>query len=447
MGKSSRTISKTWSVCSMSKIPPTIEKEILSAFSGGLVPSRGTGFVQMGRDSELGSVMANLASTGDRDSGLGVFRFVVGQYGSGKSFMLQFIREVALGKDFVVLNADIARDCRFTGSGKEGLKLYRELIKNMSTRTQATGGALEIVLNKWISKIRSNLAKSKGIEEANVSVSMILQEMRRMTSDMAYMPMYSDFIRMVSRYWIASESQSLENDALRWLKGDYEQRSMARNDLDIGVIIDDSNWYQFIRIWTRFVVSIGYRGLVIILDEGVFLAKLSKKACDNNYDSILAIYNDIYSGSTRNLSVFMSETPASLDDNKRGLYSYDPLRTRLEPGRFINGFSNPNGPVMTLRFLNREEIVALLTNLSEIHAHVNKYECTVSEDDIRSFVDRAFAQSVSGEILPRMVCREFLGVLEIMRHEGMTFSEIVRGFRFGSDGDRFREDINADLDV
>ncbi len=175
----------------MIKIPLGIEKEILSAFSGGLVPSRGTGFVQMGRDSELGSIMANLDSTGEKD-GLGVFRFVVGQYGSGKSFMLQFIREVAINKSFVVLNADLTRECRFNGSGKEGLKLYRELIKNMTTKTQPTGGALEVVLNKWISKMRSDLAKSNGIDESNVSTSMILTEMRRITSSMSYMPMYSD---------------------------------------------------------------------------------------------------------------------------------------------------------------------------------------------------------------------------------------------------------------
>ena len=379
----------------MIKIPLSIEKEILSAFNGGLVPSRGTGFVQMGRDSELSSVMANLDSTGEKD-GLGVFRFVVGQYGSGKSFMLQFIREVAIHKGFVVMSADITRECRFTGSSKEGLKLYRELIKNMTVKTQPKGGALEIVLNKWISKLRSDLAKGNGIDESNVSTSMILIEIRRITSDMSYLPMYSDFIRMVSRYWLASNSQSLENDALRWLKGEYEQRSMARNDLDIGVIIDDSNWYQFIKIWTQFVVSIGYKGLIIIIDEGVYLAKLNKKARDNNYDSILAIYNDVYSGNTRNLSIFMSETPASVDDDRKGLYSYEPLRTRLEPGRWINGFSNPNGPVMTLRFLNRNEIMALLQILGEIYEHVNKCDCNLTNNDIKQFVNRAFSQSISG---------------------------------------------------
>lgn len=430
----------------MIKIPLSIEKEILSAFNGGLVPSRGTGFVQMGRDSELSSVMANLDSTGEKD-GLGVFRFVVGQYGSGKSFMLQFIREVAIHKGFVVMSADITRECRFTGSNKEGLKLYRELIKNMTVKTQPKGGALEIVLNKWISKLRSDLAKGNGIDESNVSTSMILIEIRRITSDMSYLPMYSDFIRMVSRYWLASNSQSLENDALRWLKGEYEQRSMARNDLDIGVIIDDSNWYQFIKIWTQFVVSIGYKGLIIIIDEGVYLAKLNKKARDNNYDSILAIYNDVYSGNTRNLSIFMSETPASVDDDRKGLYSYEPLRTRLEPGRWINGFSNPNGPVMTLRFLNRNEIMALLQILGEIYEHVNKCDCNLTNNDIEQFVNRAFSQSISGEVLPRIICREFLAVLEIIRHENLGFSDIACGYTFPPDKDNVREDINMELDV
>ncbi len=431
----------------MIKIPSRIEKEILSAFSGGQVPSQGTGYVQFGRDSELISVDKNLKATGEKD-GIGVFRFVSGQFGAGKSFMLQFIREVAIKNDFVVLNANITRECRFTGSRKEGLRLYRELIKNMSTKTQPTGGALEIVLNKWISKIRTELANTNNIDEENVTTSMIMKEIRRITSEMSYMPMYSDFIRMVSRYWISASSQSLDNNALRWLKGDYEQRSLARNDLDIGVIIDDSNWYHFIRIWTRFVVSIGYKGLILIIDEGVYLAKIGAKARENNYDSILAIYNDIYSGNTRNLSVFMSETPASVEDRVRGLYSYDPLRSRLEPGRVINGFSNPNSCVITLRFLNKNELGALLLTLSEIHAHVNKYERSISEEDITEFVRKESSKNITGNILPRDICMTFLAVLDIMSQEKMSFSQIYGSVPINiKTDDGSRENIDEVLDV
>ena len=185
----------------MVKIPLRIEKEILSAFNSGVVPRQGAGFVQVGRNTEFRSIKADLDSTGEKD-GMGKFRFITGNYGAGKSFMLQFIREFSLKTGFVVMDADLSNDRRFTGSNKEGLKLYRELIRNMSTDTYPTGGALEMILNKWVDGIRNELADRNGVDPKNISTMMIQTEIRQRTREMTATPMYSDFIRMVTRYFL-----------------------------------------------------------------------------------------------------------------------------------------------------------------------------------------------------------------------------------------------------
>lgn len=431
----------------MVKIPPRIEKEILSAFNSGVVPRQGAGFVQVGRNTEFRSIKADLDSTGEKD-GMGKFRFITGNYGAGKSFMLQFIREFSLKTGFVVMDADLSNDRRFTGSNKEGLKLYRELIRNMSTDTYPTGGALEMILNKWVDGIRNELADRNGVDLKNISTMMIQTEIRQRTREMTATPMYSDFIRMVTRYWLSSSDSRMENKALDWLKGDYEQRSLARQDLDIGIIVDDSNWYQFIKIWSGFVVSMGYKGLIVIIDEGVNLAKQHSKTREKNYECILSMYNDINSGKSRNLSIYMSETPQGVDDVRRGLYSYDPLRTRLEPGRFVNGYNNQFGPIMTLRYLNQSEVEALLMILREIHAHVHKYESRVTDDDIKAFVRNAFRMEASGNVTPRVVTKQFLGVLDILNQdESLDFMTVIGGVRIEPDSYSETEDISGALEV
>lgn len=432
----------------MARIPMRIEREILSSFNSGVVPRQGTGFVQVGRNAEFRSIKRDLDSAGQKE-GMGTFRFIVGNYGAGKSFMLQFIREFSINNNFVVMDADLTPDRRFTGSNKEGLKLYRELIKNLSTKAFPTGGALEPLLNKWIDTIRKGISEECQIDPENVTDSQIITEIRKRTYEVSTLPIYSDFIRMVTNYWRASKNQSQENPALNWLKGDYEQRSMAKQDLGVGVIVDNTNWYQFIRIWSKFIVSIGYRGLVVIFDEGTILGKMSSsKARENNYECILTMYNDINTGNTRNLAMYMSETPMAVDDRRRGLYSYDALRTRLEPGRFVNGYNNQYGPVMTLRYLDQPEMEALLTILRDIHAHVYKYEATVTQEMIHSFVYEKFRDEASGQVTPREMSRSFLGVLDVLyQNDGLSFPEIVGTVRVIGDTYSISEDIYKDLEV
>ena len=245
-----------------------IANVLLKAFSQGVVPQKGLGVIAVGRKAEITSIDDDLKGA---MNGQGSFRFVVGGYGTGKSFMLALTREHSLQLGMAVMSADLTESALFSGS-KKGLNLYRKLVAGMSVSGKQ-GGAMETVLKRWVERIKKDIAQRTGSEISNVTTSEVIAEIRRITAGMSEMPLYGVFITMVGRYY--AELGFPTQNALTWLKGEYEQRSLAKQDLGIGTIIDDTNWFDFIKIWSEFVRHAGYKGLVLLFDEAVSIYKIS----------------------------------------------------------------------------------------------------------------------------------------------------------------------------
>ena len=136
-------------------VPKRIATMLINSLKGGVVPRVGLPYITVGREAEIGALLRDLDIVAD---GGASFRFVVGRYGSGKSFLLQTIRNHAMGKNFVVADADLSPERRLQGSKGQGLATYRELVRNLSTRTRPEGGALTLVLDRWISGVQAAVA-------------------------------------------------------------------------------------------------------------------------------------------------------------------------------------------------------------------------------------------------------------------------------------------------
>lgn len=415
-------------------VPKKIARKIVKAYSQGTVPREGLQFVAVGRKDEIKSILRDFEDTEDGD---GTFRFIVGGYGSGKSFLTQLVRNQAVMSGFVVMDADFSMTRRLVGSKREGLNMYRELIKNMSIKSKPDGGAVETIIKRWVDGIRKDLAKERGRDVESVPDYAVIDRIRELTEDMASIRYYDDFIDMVTLYWKTYRNEERDNPALKWIKGEYEQKTLAKRELGIGTIIDDQNWYEFIKVWAKFSVAAGYKGLIVMLDEGINLYKLtSSKARENNYECILSMYNDITQGKSEYLSIYMCETPKSLEDRNRGLYSYDAIRTRIEPKRLnASNLIDQMGPIITLLPLTKNEMMALLFILRDIHARAYDYVTEVTDRDIQDYLGPIYASLGVQEMLtPRQVAGGFIEILNLKYQNPKTpFMDIVRGFDYKDD--------------
>ncbi len=425
------------------KVPKRIENIIMNALQGGVVPRTGLGYIAVGREQEITTLLKDVEIV---ENGGATFRFVSGTYGSGKTFLLQTIKEYAMAKGMIVADADLSPNRSLIGSSnrKKGLATYRELMCNLSIKTSPTGSALGKILDLWLNMIWIDVAKNigQGGIQGNALEEMVTNKIYETILDMQEMVHGYDFANILVMYWKASRVNDAEIKAktLRWLRGEYNTKTEAKQDLGVSNIINDDDWYEYIKLFSNFFVKIGYKGFIVIIDELINIYKCkSPVARNNNYEKILAMYNDTMQGKARYLGIIMGGTPQSIEDVNRGVFSYEALKSRLESGKYgTNKMINLMTPIIRIMPLTKEEIIVLLEKLAEIHADLYDYELKITIEDIIDFIEEA----IQGEknVTPRSIIRDFIEVLNLFyQNYNLSIKDIMNAFKYSDDVEDVQE--------
>lgn len=382
------------------RVPKRVAAVILNSLKGGVVPRIGLPYITVGREVEIRALLTDLSLIAD---GGASFRFLVGRYGAGKSFLLQTIRTHAMGEGFVVADADLSPERRLQGGQGQGLATYRELIRNISTKTRPEGGALSLILDRWV-------ASCADVDESVVNTQLApLEEMVH----------GFDFTRMLRRYRTAGSEGDEEtmSRVTKWIRGEYRTKSEARAELGSSTIISDDDWYDYVKLIARFLVCSGYKGMLVLIDELVNLYKIPNAITRQyNYEKILTMYNDTLQGKAQYLGMIMGGTPTSIEDRRRGVFSYEALRSRLAQGRFAReDLKDMLAPIIRLQPLTYEELLVLIEKLMQIHAGYFGWTPTLTENDLVDFLKIEFGRvGADTHLTPREVIRDFIELLDIL---------------------------------
>jgi hypothetical protein len=393
---------------------------IINSLMGGVVPKLGVQHITVGRSDEIAAVVDALEDVRDGHS---MVKFWVGDFGSGKSFMLHLLNVIAMKQKFVVANADFTPDNRLYSNDGKGRALYSAIMDNVAIQTKPEGGALPTLLEKWIEQVIVRSAEEHAIalteirDEAHLNLiqANILKTINQLTDVGGF-----DFATVVMKYYegYIKNDDVLRRNALRWLKGEYHTKTEARQDLGVREIINDLNFYDMLKNFCRLFVSMGYSGFMINLDEAINLYKISTSVMrEKNYEKILTVYNDCFQGKITNLFINIAGTTETIENPRRGFFSYDALKTRLETNKFetaeIRDFAQP---VIRLFPLDHNEIFVLLQKLKAIFDLNHKVNINITDDDIHLFMEELFNKPGASEFLtPREVIRDFLSILSILR--------------------------------
>ena len=384
------------------RVPKRIAAVIINSLKGGVVPRIGLPYITVGREREIQALLHDLDLVAD---GGASFRFLVGRYGAGKSFLLQTIRTHAMGNDFVVADADLSPERRLQGGQGQGLATYRELIRNLSTKTRPEGGALALVLDRWVAALREQ-------PDAETALAAQLSPIQELVCGF-------DFTQALRLYYRASLEGNDETRAgvVKWLRGEFRTKTEARGELGVNACITDDTWYEYLKLFAQFLVGAGYKGLVVLIDELVNLYKIPNATSRQyNYEKILTMYNDTLQGKAHHLGIIMGGTPQSIEDRRRGVFSYEALRSRLTQGRFASaGLADMLAPVIHLEPLTYEELLVLIEKLADIHAGYFGYERTLTEAQLVGFLRVEFGRvGADTHLTPREVIRDFIELLDIV---------------------------------
>ena len=433
------------------KIPRRIAQTVVNSLKGGVVPRVGLPYITVGRRQEIEALLRDVDIVSE---GGAAFRFIAGNYGSGKSFLLQTMRNYVMDRNVVVMAADLSPERRLYGNQGQGLATYRELIKNLSIKTQPEGGALANVLDRWISTVQMQTAETAGCStDSPEFAERVEQQIFAVVRTMHDLVHGFDFARLLSLYYraFAEGDDELKGKVLNWFRGEYANKSEARADLGVNVAITDDNWYDYLKLFAFFFHSAGYSGLIILVDELVNLYKIPNSiARQYNYEKLLAMYNDALQGKARYIGTLMSGTPQSIADPRRGLYSYEALRSRLQEGKFTReqGVSDLLAPVIKLRPLTAEEMTVLTEKIALIHAGLYEYEPRLTDDDLVAFIRTEYARiGADTHITPREVIRDFIELLDLLfTHADLTLDSLLQSETFNYAKPELEEkDIDAEF--
>ena len=414
--------------------PKRITSTVLNALKGGVVPRVGLEYITVGRDREIDALLRDIDIIAD---GGAAFRFIVGNYGSGKSFLLQTIRNYATERGFVVVDADLSPERRFVGAKGQGLATFKELMKNMSTKTKPDGGALPLILERWISGIQSAVAAEDGVLPGDPAFDRLVeQKVYQVTGNLQGMVNGFEFAKAVLLYYEAylSGDDSLKSNVLKWFRGEYPTKTEAKRELNINFIVTDDTWYDFLKIFAEFMVYAGYRGMLVLIDELVNLFKIPHSATrQSNYEKILTIYNDVLQGKAQHIGFLIGGTPQCIEDKYKGVFSYEALRSRLSEGRFASDtVKDMLSPIIRLKMLTYEEMYVLIEKLVQMHGQLFSYEPKLTQEELVAFLSAEYNRvGADTHITPREIIRDFIEFLNILyQNPSSTAQEILGSSSF-----------------
>ena len=414
----------------MANIRPRERSAIIQSLRAGVTPRIGLEYIQVGRVNEVKALIEDLDNI---EQGGSAFRIIIGDFGAGKSFFLQLIRYIALEKGMVVINADMTPDRRLFASNGQARNLYKELARNLATRAHPEGNAMIPLVEKFITEQR-RIADAEGKD-----VERVIKDKLNSLSELVdgY-----DFAQVIATYWKAYNegNEDLENNVIRYLRGEYTSRADARRDLGVRAIVEDNNVYDHIKLLARFVTQAGYKGLLVNLDEVVNLYKLpSQRARSSNYEQVLRILNDCLQGSAESLGFLLGGTPEFLMDQRKGLYSYEALHSRLAENTFaqIANVVDYHSPILMLQNLSPEEIYVLLCNIRNVFAGGNKDKYILPDEALKAFLEHC-SKNIGDAYFrtPRNTIKAFVDLLSIVeQNPDLSWQSLIGNIKIDSETD------------
>ena len=408
------------------KAPRRISQTVLNSLKGGVVPRIGLPYITVGRKKEIEALLSDVDIVSE---GGASFRFIVGRYGAGKSFLIQAVRNYVMDRGFIVLDADLSPERRLHGTHGQGFATYRELIGNMSTKTKPEGGALPLILDRWISGVQASAAHDTGLSPGDPALSAAVdRKIYEVTSSVSELVHGFEFSQLLSAYYHAyiDGDDAKKAEVIRWFRGEYALKREAKEALGINIVISDDDWYEYLKLFAVFFRQAGYSGMMIMIDELVNIYKIPNAVTRQyNYEKMLTMYNDTLQGKARYLGIIMGATPQTLEDRRRGIYSYEALRSRLSEGKFSRpGARDMLAPVIRLEPLVPEEMLVLTEKLAAMHSDLYGYDVRLDTGDLSLFIKAEYERvGADQNITPREIIRDFIEILDLMYQDPDTTLE------------------------
>ncbi len=378
---------------------------IINALRRGTVPASGLERIAVGLDVEEGVIGKQLDFVAQ---GGGDVKFIRGEYGSGKTFLVARALEIARTKGFVTSHVVISSSTplyKLRG-------IYQQVCANL--RTSGEEHAIKTIIDTWLFAIEERLVavNPEGTNDTELEAATE----REMEAGLAGISETNTALAAALRTYYKANNASefqLAQAALGWIAAepnigrDFKQKAGIRGD------IDDTIAFLFLRGLVAIIHGAGYRGLAIAVDEMETTQGLQRNQREKGYQTLVQIIDSLDRGEMPRCYFLFTGTPA-LFEGSRGIRSIPPLFDRINVVQ-SDEFRNPRQPQIILSKFDtgKLELVALKVVDVYAQAYSEPDRERVSHKFIRAMIKKVttkFGGRV--DIIPRIFLKEFVDVLD-----------------------------------
>lgn len=389
-------------------------EDILMALKNGNVPSKGAKKLCVGRDVEIEEFQRLLKKVDDEDKA--IVKFIKGEFGAGKSFFLKVIEDMAFEDNFAVSWITISHNLPFN---KIEL-VYRNIAKTLRCKT---GTSLEHVLDKWYTQ-HYNMASHDS--DNDFEKHAILRE--RIHDELEDTRQFSStFATAIENYAKLRSEGDTEgaSAAVSWIRGDANIPFSVKKKFGVKGEINKETALNFLEALSIFIKSVGYSGLVVLIDEVEYIMHLHTHQIRNtSYNYIRDIYDNCNMGKFQSALFVFAGTPYLFEDSKKGIPSYPALEERIQKV-LESDYVDMRTPIIYLSDFDRDDLINISQKLLEMHGEVYDWDAQSKvEPIIENIADELISTAglSGGKVTARKFVRKFITLLDTVEQNQPHFN-------------------------
>lgn len=378
---------------------------IINALRRGTVPASGLERIAVGLDVEEGVISRQLDYVAQSGGDL---KFIRGEYGSGKTFLVARALEIARTKGFVTSHVIIS-----SATPLYKIKgIYQQVCANL--RTGGEEHAIKTILDNWLFAIEERLLSVSGSDLADALLEEATE--REIETALSGISEVNTALAAALRtYYRANNAGDfqLAQAALGWIAGEPNIGRDFKAKAGIKGEIDDTIAFVFLRGLVSIIHGAGYSGIAIAVDEMETTQGLQRNQREKGYHTLVRIIDALDRGDMPRCFFLFTGTPA-MYDGSRGIRSVPPLYDRISVVQ-NDAYRNPRQPqIMLGKFdTSKLELVALKVVDVYAQAYSEPDRERVSHRFIRAMIKKIttrFGGRV--DVIPRIFLKEFVDVLD-----------------------------------
>lgn len=300
----------------------------------------------VGREQELENYHKSLNLLA---KGTGNVKLVTGDYGIGKSLLINAYKQIALNEDYVIASFQVNNGFRLNKLED----LYYAIMHNLFLKhIPDQKVSFEDIFDIWV----ENLQNAPHSDRKRFEVNTVCQELSKYNMNFAR----AFLIFMRGRI---QRNQEMIHVSTAWLTGERNLPYDLKQKYDLVGAVDKTNTLDFLKAFTKLITLLDYKGLIVFIDEIDLVINDRSDLRQTAYNNLKHLIDLSTSGEMNRLLFIFSGASEIITHPEKGLLTNTALAQRLN----LSHKNNLDAAVIQLSPIGTPALLTLTQNILKLY--------------------------------------------------------------------------------